>query len=96
MVNALRVTDSKSRDWQKVKMMTNLVATEGRKIAVVTGDTFTVKEKLKGAGWKWQPEVKGWAKDVPAEWEAWQVEADIRGIAGIRNRMGKVTISFEG
>lgn len=65
-----------------------------RKIATVTGDTFTVRGKLSGAGWKWNPELKGWQKDVPAVWDAGQVESDIRSIGGIRNRMGKVTISF--
>jgi len=65
-----------------------------RKMALVTGATFKFKDKLKGAGWKWVPEVKGWTKDVPAEWEAWQVETDIRSIGGIRNRMGKVEITF--
>ena len=67
-----------------------------RKMALVTGNTFTVKEKLKGAGWRWVPESKGWTKDVPADWDAGQVETDIRGIGGIRNRMGKVTITFPG
>lgn len=70
------------------------MATATRKMALVTGNTFTVKDKLKGAGWKWVPEAKGWTKDVPAEWDASQVETDIRGIGGIRNRMGKVEITF--
>ncbi len=65
-----------------------------RKMALVTGATFTVKDKLKGAGWKWVPEAKGWTKDVPADWDASQVETDIRCIGGVRNRMGKVEITF--
>lgn len=65
-----------------------------RKMAMVTGNTFTVKDKLKSMGWKWVQDAKGWTKDVPAEWEAWQVESEIRSYAGVRNRMGKVEITF--
>ena len=72
--------------------MTTIAA--DRKMAVVTGNTFTVKDKLKAMGWRWLPEQKGWTKDVPSEWEAWQVETEIRGYAGVRNRMGKVEITF--
>ena len=68
--------------------------TTASKTALVTGDTFKVKDKLKSAGWKWVPESKGWTKDVNAEWDARMVENDIRDIGGIRNRLGKVAITF--
>ena len=63
-------------------------------MATITGNTFTVKDKLKGDGWKWVPAVKGWEKSVPAEWSEAQVESDIRSLGGVRNRMGKIAVSF--
>jgi hypothetical protein len=73
-------------------MTTTIDAT--RKMALVTGNTFTVKESLKRDGWKWVPECKGWTKDVNAEWDARMVEMDIRDLSGVRNRLGKVEITF--
>ena len=65
------------------------------KTATVTGNTFQVKDKLKGAGWKWVPEAKGWSKQVPASYTEKMTEQSIRDIGGIRNRLGKVTITFD-
>lgn len=64
------------------------------KTALVTGNTFQVKDKLKSAGWQWVPAAKGWSKDVPASYTEKMAEQSIRDIGGIRNRLGKVAITF--
>ena len=71
------------------------MTTETMKLAILTGDTYQVRDSLKSGGWKWDADGKAWVKLVPADADEALVERCIRMLSGVRNRMGKVAIKFE-
>lgn len=54
-------------------------------LAILTGDTYEFRGRLKADGWRWDPSRKAWTKI--GEWtDSDHVLRSVRSIGGIRNR----------
>ena len=62
--------------------------------AYLTGDTFPVRGRLQGAGWRWDASRKAYWKRVSADTTPDDVIRNVRLIGGIRNR-GRFAATIE-
>lgn len=83
-----RRIDQRSTDTRRCKRKNRM------KTAILTGDTFMVKARIMGAGWKWNAELKGFTKSVDADATESGVVMDVRSIGGVRNRPKKLVVTF--
>ena len=64
------------------------------KTALLTGDTFMVRAKLQGAGWKWDADRKAYTMAVESDYTEDGVVCQVRAIGGVRNRPKKLVVVF--
>lgn len=68
--------------------------TETTKLALLTGDTFMVRDRLHGAGWRWDDDRRAYTLTVDDDRTPEGVVAQVRAIGGVRNRPRKLTVTF--
>lgn len=65
-----------------------------RRMVYLTGETFAIRGALKNDDWKWNAEEKRWEQMINDQWNEAQIKSHLHSLAGVRNRMGDVTITF--
>ena len=65
-----------------------------RRMVYLSGDTFRIRESLKKDGWKWNVAEKRWEQMLNDEWDDRMVRCHLHSLAGVRNRLGDVSIQF--
>lgn len=67
-------------------------------IAILTGDTFRFRDRIKGEGWRWDAERRAWTQ--PISQETYHAGADkwrhhmVNAIPGIGNRGHGIVLTF--